>query len=343
MRKRVLRYMASALVAVLCLGLLQSLLMPKYMEGIKEGALISEYYEEERAAERKQHDVLFLGDCEVYENFIPQTLWDAYGIHSYIRGSAKQKIWQSYYLLEETLKYEKPKVVVLSTLAMKYGNPADEAYNRLTLDGMRWSRAKVESVQASMTKEESFLSYVFPILRYHERFDELTAEDFTYWGKRSLVSYNGYELQTGVKPVEEIPEAQQLGNYQFSSRAYDYLERITKLCAENEIALVLIKAPSLYPVWYEEWDTQMQDYAKRNNLRYYNLLEADIDIDYTTDTYDAGLHLNYEGARKLSLYFGKELQDTYGLTSRKQESKLAESWEREKARMETELAKEYAN
>ena len=48
---------------------------------------------------------------------------EKYGITSYIRGSAQQLVWQSYYLLEETLKYEKPKVVVFNVLAMKYNEP----------------------------------------------------------------------------------------------------------------------------------------------------------------------------------------------------------------------------
>ena len=67
--------------------------MPKYVDDVIEGALIAEYYEED-----KEHDVIFIGDCEVYENFSPAVLWQEYGIHSYIRGSAQQLIWQSYYL-----------------------------------------------------------------------------------------------------------------------------------------------------------------------------------------------------------------------------------------------------
>ena len=53
--------------------------------------MIAEYYQEE-----KNHDVIFVGDCELYENISPQVLWDEYGINSYIRGSAQQLIWQSY-------------------------------------------------------------------------------------------------------------------------------------------------------------------------------------------------------------------------------------------------------
>ena len=45
---------------------------------------------------------------------------EKYGITSYIRGSAQQLTWQSYYLLEDALKHETPKVVVFNVLALKY-------------------------------------------------------------------------------------------------------------------------------------------------------------------------------------------------------------------------------
>lgn len=165
----------TALFILTSLWFLQRLLMPKYMGQIVEGALIAEYYEE-----TTKHDVIFIGDCEVYENISPITLWEEYGITSYIRGSAQQLIWQSYYLLEETLKIEKPKVVVFNVLAMQYNEPQKEAYNRMTIDGMRWSEAKVKNIQASMMEDEKFLDYVFPLLRYHSRWQELNKEDFIY-------------------------------------------------------------------------------------------------------------------------------------------------------------------
>ena len=119
MKKKIICCVCILLATVMLLGFAQALLQPKYMTSTKEGALIAEYYREKDPS----HDVLFVGDCEVYENFTPPTLWEEYGITSYIRGSAQQLAWQSYYLLEETLQYETPKVVVFNVLSLKYGEP----------------------------------------------------------------------------------------------------------------------------------------------------------------------------------------------------------------------------
>lgn len=317
---------ASAIILAVMLWLSQCLLMPKYMSQIPEGALIGEYYRNAGG-----HDVLFVGDCEVYENFSPVTLWEEYGISAYIRGSAQQLIWQSYYLLEEMLEYETPQVVVYNVLAMKYGTPQSEAYNRLNLDGMKMSSYKMKAVRASMTKDESALSYVFPLLRYHSRWSELGAEDVKYMFSRDEIGFGGYLMQTGVRGVDisSVPPAVPLEDYELPELCMDYLERMRTLCEQHGARLVLIKAPSLYPHWYDEWDAQISAYAAEKGLCYYNFLSVyeDIGIDWSCDTYDMGLHLNVDGAEKLSAYFGRLLRDEQGVTDRRADEKLAARWE----------------
>ncbi len=325
-KKKIISCIAVLLGTVLLLAFLQALLMPKYMSSSREGALTGEYYEN-----AGDNDVLLIGDCEVYECFTPPTLWQEYGISSCIRGSAQQLIWQSYYLLEDALRYETPKVVVFNVLSMKYGEPQNEAYNRMTLDGMKWSSVKADAVRASMTEEESFLSYVFPLLRFHSRWKEIGGEDFRYLFSRDRVSHNGYLMQTGVVPKTSDRVGTELTDYTLPQVSFDYLERMRLLCEENGIRLVLIKAPTnnWKYYWYDQWDAQIAAYAAKNGVDYYNLIPKDeeIGIDWQTDTYDGGIHLNVYGAEKLTSYFGKILAEQYGVPDRRQEAALSERWE----------------
>ncbi len=343
-RKRIIRAVCSVLVVASTLFMLQRLLLPKYVSDVVEGRLIAEYY-----AEEKDHDVIFIGDCEVYENFSPKILWENYGINSYIRGSAQQLIWQSYYLLEDTLRYEIPKVVVFNVLAMKYNEPQSEAYNRMSLEGMKWSLSKVKAIQASMTDEEHFLDYVFPILRYHSRWSSLKPEDVEYMFTDMKVSHNGYYMRVDVKPAKDVPEGKMLADYSFGDNAYLYLDKMTKLCRDNGIELVLVKAPSLYPYWYDEWEKQIEDYAKQNGLLYINFLELtdETGLDYNSDTYDGGLHLNISGAEKITDYLGQVLRDECHLADRRSEERLSKIWadkidayEQDRKRQEEEIKKQ---
>ena len=330
MKKRIAFF--SACLALL--WLLQCLLCPKYMAQNQEGALIGEYY-----GSAGCNDVIFIGDCEVYENFSPITLWEEYGITSYIRGSPQQTIWQSYYLLEEMFRYETPKVVVFNVLSMKYDTPEStgnqsrrEAYNRMTLDGMRWSSSKIKAIAASMTEEEkeweSLFTYLFPIFRYHSRWSQLTREDFTNLFRRDTVGINGYLMQSGVKSAGDAYTEAPLTDYTFGENSYSYLDKITALCKEHGAKLLLIKAPSLSPVWWPEWDAQMVRYAEDRSLTYINLLshQEEIGIDWNTDTYDAGLHLNVYGAEKAARWLGRILSEDFQVPDRREEAEISRKW-----------------
>ena len=325
MKKTLILCTCILLATVLCLGFVQLLVTPKYMTSSRDGALIAEYYNEV-----PDHDVVFIGDCEVYECFTPPTLWQEYGITSYVRGSAQQLIWQSYYLLEETLKRETPKAVVFNVLSIKYGEPQSEAYNRMTLDGMKWSSSKIDAIHASMTEEEDFLSYVFPLLRFHSRWSDLGAEDWQYLFHRDRVSHNGYLMQTAVSPKTSDREGRPLADYTLPEVGFEYLEKMRALCEEKGVEFILIKAPTnnWKYYWYDEWEEQIVAWANEKNVDYYNFipLDGEIGIDWSTDTYDGGVHLNVFGAEKLTSYFGDILVQKYGLSDRRGEAELDALW-----------------
>lgn len=379
-RKTLVKVVCSiAFAIVLFLGL-QRLVEPKYAEDILEGNFTSEYYEE-----TTEHDVLFVGDCEVYENFDPMYLWKNYGITSYIRGNAQQLAWQSYYMLEDTLKYETPKVVIYNVQALGYAEPQKEEYNRMTLDGMKWSKTKYNAIKASMCKDETMLDYVFPLLRYHQRCLELSKSDVTYFWNNRKVAHNGYYMRVDVLPASESDVADSTwllgdtdsekdteeeiedpwseieeggeeidapwndveesgegtkdtnkGNLdhkkedakEFGSYPMEYLDKMRALCEEKDIQLILIKAPSLAPEWYDWQNTQVVEYAEKYKLPYINFYELldQTGIDYETDTYDGGLHMNITGAGKLSKYLGKVLVDEYGIQDHRKDTVISEQY-----------------
>lgn len=321
--KRTLAIVLAVAVLIFVVDFLNRLLTPKYMSGPLDGAFIAEYYKE-----TTDHDVIFLGDCEVFSNISPVYLWENYGVTSFVRGSAQQLIWQSYYLLRDTLRYETPDIVVFNVLSLIYNEPQNEAYNRITLDGMRFSADKIGAVLSSMTEGESAIEYFLPFLRFHSRWSSLEPDDFKYLYKKDKVTHNGYYMRVDIKPVESLPTVRKLSDYTFGSRAMEYLDKILELCRKNGIELVLMKAPSLVPHWYDEWNAQVVDYADKNGLLYINVLAAaeEIGIDYKLDTFDAGMHMNLTGAEKVTEYIGSILTEKYPLTDHRGDTKYEGVW-----------------
>ena len=123
---------------------------------------------------------------------------------------------------------------------------------------------------------------------------------------------------------EEEPESDTLGK-----NAMAYLDKIRMLCEKNHIRLLLVKAPSKSPVWYDTWESQILEYASKYDLDYINFLNLvdEIGIDYNTDTYDQGLHMNLSGAEKCADYLGKFLSETYGLKDLRSDKTICSDWE----------------
>jgi hypothetical protein len=335
MKRKLLIIGGVLLACIVCFGALWAvsrLCAPKYHDTLIDGHLTGEYYRE-----TTDHDVLFIGDCEVFEHFSPVTLYNEYGITSFIRGSAQQLVWQSYSLLEDALLTETPKVVVFNVLALKYGEPQSEAYNRMTLDGMRWGGAKVRAIRASMTEGEDFMSYLFPLLRYHDRIGTLSREDFAYWfTDGEPVSFKGYLLRTEVRPATDLPTESY--DPKLPESSMQWLGKMADLCEEKGIALVLMKSPSIYPKWYPEWDETVAAFANARGLRYDNMIAENdvIGIDMQTDTCDMGQHLNVYGAEKLSRFYGAVLQKTYQLPDHRGEAAYDADYAALSERYETE-------
>ncbi len=327
------------LLLILTLDFTQRLVTPKYQTKPPEGSLTAEYYRE-----TLDHDVLFVGDCEVFSNISPITLYNENGVASYIRGSAQQLVWQSYYLLEDALWTDHPKVVVYNVLALKYGEPQSEAYNRMTIDGMRWGSAKLGAIEASKTAGEETITYIFPLLRFHTRWSELTGEDFRYLYTRDAVSYNGYLMRTDVRPVTRTPTPAPLLDTHLPADSMAWLGRMADLCKERGIEFVLIKSPSIEPYWYDEWDADVKAFAETRGLWYVNTLERndEIGIDYTTDTCDSGQHLNVYGAEKLSRWLGNALTARFELPDRRTDAVYAPVWAEKTARYEADKAAKLA-
>ena len=329
MKKRFLPALVSLVLLLAALLLVQAVLIPARYDN-REGHLLCGYYDTTDA-----HDVIFVGDCEIYEGIVPALLYEQYGITSYVRGSSQQTVWQSYYVLEETLKNEPDvKVVVFNVLALKYGQTPREEISRMTLEDMQWSGSKLSAIRASMTEDETLLSYFLPILRYHGRWSDLTGADFAHaFDKHEDITHQGYLMQTAVVPVDptDMRKPDTLIDSSLPATAMEYLDKMKDLCAEYGAELVLIKAPtnSVKYYWYEEWDAQVVDYAAANNLTYHNFVgkDAELGLDWSRDTYDAGLHLNVYGAEKWTDAVGKLLQTEHGVADRRGDAELDALWE----------------
>ncbi|MCR5651713.1 MAG: hypothetical protein K6F86_11090 [Lachnospiraceae bacterium] len=321
----IIKSLCVLITAWLLFTVLDRIFMPKYVEENTDGNVTAEFYRADTPL-----DAVFFGSSTVYNAIAPDKMWNEFGFSSYTRASASQTIWQSYYLIRDTVHYNRPKLVTLDVSFMKYGEDFyEEASNRKTIDGMKLSFDKLMCARDSMWEEESLYSYAFPILRFHSRWNELRAEDFKYALRRPTVTYDGFIMGFRNDPDIENYEVVEKEDYSFPPKAAEYLVRIMEYCEEEDIPLLLMKTPTYINNWFPEYDRQLEEMAgKYRNVEYVNFdYCADIiGLDRRADYMDGHSHLNICGAEKFSGFFGKYIKDRYGLPDHRQDDTYSSVW-----------------
>lgn len=263
--------------------------------------------------DRNRADVIFYGSSHVYAGVNVVDLWNDYGIAGYNLAGTMQPLWNTYYNMEETVKYQSPKMMVVDL----YGLLIEEEYNGSTnviknVSSMRFSPNKVRNIWSSVPHED-FLSYLLSYPLTHDTYKELKRENYDgiidglggQW-------FKGYRPSFAVTGYEELPQVQaDAGERQPTEKNREYLDKITQFADEHQIGLAFIVVP------YEGIDDADQmlyqwaeDYAGEKEIPFLNgnLYLQEMNFDPASDYAEAS-HLNHNGACKFTAYLGEWLKE----------------------------------
>lgn len=270
--------------------------------------------------EKNSVDVLFLGSSLVVNAFIPQEIYNDFGIRSYNLASEQQSIFLSYWWLREALRFQSPQVVVLDTKFMWNVHPEDvintsEALTRKCLDPMKWSKVKADAVHTLCTLDpaQSELSYYLTNLRYHARWTGLEEYDFNpaMVGHAELKGY-GPLSERGDEVFVPFESSDTAVTTELLPLMMTYMEKIAALCQDSGVRLVLISLPG--NDMGDEAHNSYTALAERCGADYYNLCEKSLYEQIGIEPPENILwHSNIWGAKKLSRFMGGLLYDNYGL------------------------------
>ncbi len=311
-------------ILTLTITFLEPLFIAKAVENnaYSPKATFEGFYEQER----QSIDVLFLGTSHCYNAFSPNYLYAVSGINSYNLGSSMQSMIITYYWLKEACRFQKPDTVVVEVYNVfayqGYSSEDDITWNstepqiRQALDFMRWSDNKLNIVKKVSEKNDGLLSYFFPIIRYHDRWEELKKEDYNSECIDAIKKEKGFKkvyLSVGnidYEPFEvtedKIPEDDFEINV--NEKSLEYLEHIMNFCKEKKIRLILVRTPELTAT--KDQNIFIKNLANANDVKYYDFNEKElyegIKYDICKDNFDGG-HANYSGAKKITEYLAEVL------------------------------------
>ena len=324
---KVLKCIIFLLLGIFIFQVISYIFVPKWIDPIDPAtARLKEYYNEKP----NTIDVIFVGNSETSRGYSPITVWQKYGITSYNYGSSFQTTQIAYYKLKECLKYQNPKIILLETNSFFEIASTEEAYRKV-LNNLKLDNVTLNAILDKNVDLDNRLSYVLPLLRFHSRWNQLETNDFKislekefqtvqYKGMPVIVkksAYNGdkdYMREKGKK--EKIPE-----------KNLNYIEKIVKCCEDKKIKLVMVEIPTPN-VWSLAKNKAIIELANNYGIDFidFNLMQNQIGLDWSNDTYDAGGHMNVYGAEKVSSYIGQVLSEKYNLEDHRNNKEIADDW-----------------
>ncbi len=304
---------------------LNRLFMPKYVKENMDGRITREYY-----PASKYTDVVFVGSSTVFSGVSPKVLWDS-GISSFDRANASQTMWISYFMIEDAIKTRKPELVCLDMTFVKHDDYfIEEPSTRKAIDGMRWGKTKYKCIVASKGEDEKMADYVIPLFRYHERWKDLTWDDFRYMFYNKPVTECGFIEDNEIESAN-ASEFAYFGDFShIYARNEMYLRAAIEECKNNGVQIMLFKTPAFAGNWSDELDDAIEAVAQEYGIAYYNFDRSidDIGLDPETDTPDGGAHLNSAGAEKFSRYIGGIIRNSYDVSDRSTDPDYVAYWDK---------------
>lgn len=317
--KIVIKIIVFILIGLIIFALLSRILCPSWIRDDGTTIAIKGFYNEPKDT----LDAVFVGNSSVYKSVSPMELWKNYGITSYDYSSPEQRIWLSYYLIQECLSYQSPRVIFLSVDEAFTEDDATEQSVRKAFDNMKYNGVKKDAINDKIFNLSNFdkLSFLIPILRYHSRWDSLNPEDLILDEDEYYTIHKGYVISKKQKAL--VKKEYNNPNISIGPKVNNYLEKIIDLCNEKNVELVLMYVPSPM-TWSENKHKSVIDFANTNNIRFIDMNgNNQLDIDWDKDTEDAGWHLNFYGAKKVSNYLGRILKEDYNLPDHRQEDEFS--------------------
>ncbi|MGN0203063.1 MAG: hypothetical protein ACI4BB_00870 [Coprococcus sp.] len=297
------RIMAFWLIVILILEIISWILMPR--TGFHRGGMMNYRARGFYGESENSLDVVAIGNSDLSSAFSPMEIWEQNGISAYACGEIKQQIAQAVKLLEEVLTCQKPKVVILEV---------DSLFQE-SMSGQLLSMLKTG------------IKYVFPVIEYHDRWKELNIQDLLGRERKSWHDFQkGYYYSdekvayTGTDYMKDTGEVVQI-----DAVAVHWLDKFLNICSQADIQVVMVEMPSANS-WNMGRHEAVAAYAGQKGVPFidFNLNMDKTGFDWMTDSRDGGNHLNYSGARKISVWLGNYLQENYDLADHRTDAAYAE-------------------
>ena len=336
------RILVFLLLGVVLLGTISSVISKKwnYNESVDNIGMSLRKYEKIRG----NVDVFFVGASNLQFAISPMYLYENNGIVSYNLSSGSMPIECTKFFVADIFKKKyTPKVIVIDPNILFYEVTEENSYRRI-VDNVHLSLGKLVLLNeylrmitlgdSSRDKIREILALLSPLYRYHDRWNELNASDFRSANDEDYFMYGYFSYAKIASANNDRETVDYIGNLlakQGNEKTYSssIIKRnanividLNNVCIDNNCELLLMKTPMQITAlehpssWTKVRYDAVTAFANQYNIPFIDLnFDVDIGIDWAHDTCDHGIHMNLNGAQKVTSYIGNYLSKKYNLNN----------------------------
>ncbi len=308
----------------LCTGIMYYLSNVLTATQVEEYPQRNAFWQTINAEDDNTIDVMFVGDSSVMHAINPMQIWRDAHVTSYIMSYSVMKPREAYFDLKKLFNKQSPKYVFIESQFLVGMKKDNFDYFKNDIENC------VEFCDDEIAGE---IDYYLPVMKYKSAWKTRHLSDFVFKHPDTLNSiYKGYKYAPETQPFtgEHTSYAEGKTVYKYSGNVY--FDKIYNICKENECKVVLMTMPQ-GRVWNQKSHDKIEELANQYNVNYYdfdiNLDKWVKDFSWKTDTKDAGGHLNYSGATKITNTFMKYIFDELDIKMTKLSSLQAEKWNKD--------------
>ena len=325
MKARLLRF--SKVLTLLLAVLFSTLLLQEYV-------LCSTDHNRERVKgfyleDKDSVDVVLIGASEVYSDFAPGYAYERHGVTGYLFATQANSILTTKLQIQETLKHQSPKLILVELNSVLYANDknqAKEANIRHLVDHLPLNADKLAFLGELSPEHPE--EYLMPIIKYHDVWKNI-PQDMELAGTIIANQSRGYNYLKGIKNETHVFKARQRkmnddlvdrdAKKPLNPDSERSLRGLLQFCKDKGLKnVVFTRFPHI--VVRRTFDRGERANAVGDIVREYGFdylnFERDMKktgVDVSEDFYNLD-HLNIYGQRKFTDYVTGLLMKNYGLS-----------------------------
>ena len=264
---------------------------------------------------KNQYDICFAGTSVVISNVSNQELFDKYGITAVSVGEPEQPLFLTKSIIEEVLRYQKPKAIVLDSRGLFYDEKLikklitkkEEYIVHYALDTVYSFDIKKKALDHIRKRYKAIddKEYYISLYHNHSNWKSLGRSNFTVSTAPSFI--NGNIMLTELYDIANAGAAPHL---LITKENEKELIAIKEMCRGKGVDLILMTG---YIDPLPSRQEQMQKIAKAVDLEYIDVNEVANEIGLEGKVLSDPVHFNVIGATIWSDYIGEVINRRYSI------------------------------